>query len=301
MSRPALAATRSIEIFELLATFPERQFTLSEIVNATGINIASSHAILNVLTEKGYLIRSPKLRTYQLGPSIVAIGLSAQKSQPIVARAMQAAEDLHGELGIPVLLSTLVGTEVLAVMSLKDRAGHDAGMEVGERLPLVAPIGAPFLAWASDTEVEEWIERRNTPLKQGLREALLDDLKLTRDRGYQVALRPAEHKTIGSLMAEMATSSHIVDYKIEVSKLIHEFSVDMCQPVKFEEEAFYDVMLIASPIFDQEGNAAFNLSLGGFPQHLSGAQLIKYAERLSHTCLEIMRSDRSQLRRQAQA
>ena len=52
MSRPALSATRSIEIIELLATFPERQFNLSDIVKATGINIASTHAILNTLSEK---------------------------------------------------------------------------------------------------------------------------------------------------------------------------------------------------------------------------------------------------------
>ena len=58
MSRPALAASRSLEIIELFTSFPERTFTFSEVIKATKINTASCHAILNVLTEKGYLLRS---------------------------------------------------------------------------------------------------------------------------------------------------------------------------------------------------------------------------------------------------
>src|SRR5450756_2568335 len=38
VSRPGLAASRSIDIIEFLALFPERGFTLSEIVRSTGIN-----------------------------------------------------------------------------------------------------------------------------------------------------------------------------------------------------------------------------------------------------------------------
>ncbi|MDR2856375.1 MAG: helix-turn-helix domain-containing protein [Novosphingobium sp.] len=300
MSRPALSATRSIEIMELLASFPERQFSLSDIVKATEINIASSHAILNALSGKGYITRHPKLKTYSLGPSLIAAGFAAQKAQPIVEHAIDAARKLREELDIPVLLSTVAGEELLAIFSLPDSSGSVAGMTVGERLPLVAPVGAPFLAWSPQEEIDAWIERRNTPLTPELRALLREDLHLTRERGYHVHLRPPERRTIGSLMAEMATSSHIVDYKDEVRKLIHEFSTEMCHPVSFVPETAYDVMLIASPIFDQEGRAAYSLAIGGFMRQLAGRQLLTYADRLSRTCLDIMRSDRSLNRRQTQ-
>ena len=289
VSRPALSASRSIEVMELLATFPGREFSLSEIVKATQINIASCFAILTALTEKGYLVKTAKQKTYRLGPSLIALGHAAQKSQPIVELATEAARRLLDELGFPVLLSTVVGDELLAVVSLEDSAGRDAGMFVGERLPLVAPIGAPFIAWATEEAVMEWIDRRNTPLDASQLDTLRRDLELTRERGYQVALRPSEQQTIGSLMAEMAKSGPVADYKDEVRKLIHTFDTQMFQPVQLEEDQHYDVLLIASPIFDQTGNAAFNLCLGGFPEQLSGAQLQKYADRLSRTCLEVMR------------
>lgn len=294
MSRPALSATRAFDIVELLATFPERRFTLSEIVKATQINIASCHAILNALTTKGYLVRSETHRTYQLGPSLIAVGKAAQKGLPLVTRAERAAERLFDELGLPVLLSTIVGDELLAVLALENAAGHDTGMRVGERLPLIAPLGVPFLAWASEAEVEEWMERRSTPLDQELRNQLYRDLELTREQGYHVSMRSPIRQTIGSLMAEMARSRSLTDYKEQLSSVIYSFDHQMCRPVEFVEDELYDVHLIAAPIFDQTGNVAFNLAIGGFPQQLTGAALQNYAERLTRTCLEIMREDRAQ-------
>ena len=197
-----------------------------------------------------------------------------------------------------MLLSTVVGPELLAVLSLNDNSGANPGMQVGERLPLVAPIGAPFLAWATHEEIDQWIARRSKPLDEETRRFLDEDLRLTRERGYQVHLLPPETRTIGSLMAEMASSADIVNYKVEVRKLVQEFNSDICRPVQFEPDSFYDVMLIASPIFDTDGNAAYNLAIGGFSRQISGRQLAAYADRLTRKCLEIMRNDRSQSRRQ---
>lgn len=297
MTRPALSATRSIEIIELLANFPERAFSLSEIVKATKINIASTYAILNALTEKGYLVRSVQTKAYQLGPSLIAAGYAAQRSQPIIEQAATAARELFEDLGVPVMLNTVVGEELLSIISLPDAKGKHAGMHVGERLPLLAPIGTPFLSWAPDDAVEAWIGRRESPLDPALLEALHRDLALTRERGYHVALQPEERRTIGSLMADMARSGAVVDYKHELRQVIETFTERMCQPVEFEPDQRYNVLLIAAPIFDQNGRASYNLCLGGLPPGLPGSVLLGYAERLSQKCLEIMRSDRTLLRR----
>ena len=73
MARPGLAASRGVDIIEFLSFFPDRGFTLSEIVRATEINVASCYAILNRLTDRGFLIRDPDQKTYTLGPSLIAI------------------------------------------------------------------------------------------------------------------------------------------------------------------------------------------------------------------------------------
>jgi DNA-binding IclR family transcriptional regulator len=301
VSRPALSASRSIEVIELLATFPDRAFTVSEIVKATKINIASCIALLKVLTDKGYLVRAPKLKTYQLGPSLIAAGNAAQKSHPLIDQVTRAAHGLLGEVGLPVLLSTVVGDELLAVVSLEDGAGRNAGMQVGERLPLMAPVGTPFLAWADEAAVDAWVARRKAPLDPVLLRSLRADLALTRERGYHIALRHREEHTIGALMSEMARSTVMPDYKVEVSELIRTFTEPMCKPIELAAAETYDVLMIAAPIFDQNGSALFNLCLGGFPPQLTGAVLLEYADRLSRTCLQIMRADRTAVRRQVRS
>lgn len=295
MARPALSASRSIDVIDFLASFPERRFTLSEIARAAKINITSCHAVVNALASRGYLTRSPNQRTYTLGPTLVAIGQAALRSQPLVARAREAAESLWRELGIPVLLSAAIGDEILGIVSLTDAAGRSPGLRVGERMPLVAPVGAPFLAWSSDAAIEAWIARHTSPRNERSADEWRHTLALTRKRGYQVTLRAPNSLEIASLMAEMASGRHIPDHKEELVRLVNSLDREMSQPETIVPDEFYDIILIASPIFDQNGEAAFSLCLGGFAEKLTGATITDYADRLARKCLEIMRADRAQL------
>lgn len=291
MARPALSASRGLDIIELLASAPQRGFTLSEIVNLAGINIASCHAILSLLTERGYLIRSPDQKSYVLGSALIAMGQVAVRSQPMVARAQRVAEDLLAELGVPVMLCTVAGEDILAVLSLEDETGGYAGMRVGERVPLVAPSGTPFLAWASEEAVDAWIARHTGPRDDALVAEWRRDLFLTRQRGYQVTMQSGG-PSISSIMAEMASNRRVRDYKGEVQRLVNSLDHHMCQPEVIVEDAVYDVLLIASPLFDENGEATFNICLGGFPNKLTGAQLTAYAEKLVNACLQVMRVPR---------
>ena len=295
MSRPALSAARSTDIINFLATFPERGFTLSEIVRATKINVASCHAVLTTLVDCGYLTRSPNERTYSLGRALVAIGQAALKSQPLIARAKEAAESLQRELGTPMLLTTVIGQEIVAVVSLPDASGRVPGLRVAERMPLVAPIGAPFLAWSSKEAIEAWIARHTAPPRDKKSAAVWREaVALTRKRGYQVTLRAPNSPGIGSLMADMAAGGRIADYQDEVLRLVNSFDRELSQPETIVADELYDILLISAPLFDQNGEAIFNLSLIGFSRKLTGAMITSYADRLVRTCLEVMRADREQ-------
>jgi len=300
VARPALSASRSSDIIDFLAAFPDRGFTLSEIVRATKINVASCHAVLTTLTDCGYLTRCAKQRTYTLGPALVAIGQAALKCQPLISSAREAAETLRRELGTAVLLSAVIGDEILAIASVPDAAGRSPGMRVGERKPLVAPIGGPFVAWASEAAIEAWIAR-HVPRDEKLAAEWRQTLELTRKRGYQVVLRAPDTPQIATLMSEMASGRRIPDYKDEVTRLINSFDHQLSQPKTIVADQLYDIVLISAPLFDQNGAAAFNLCLGGFSDRLTGATIVSYADRLGRTCLEIMRADREQPSRRDRA
>lgn len=294
MPRPALSASRSVDVIDFLAAFPGRSFTLSEIARAAKINIASCHAVLSTLVERGYLARRADQRTYCLGPALVAIGEAALKSQPLVARAKEAAEALFREFGVPVLLSAMAGSEILGVVSIADAAGRGPGLRVGERRPLVAPVGAAFVAWSSEAAIEAWLDRSASPRNERLADEWRSALTLTRKRGYQVLLRLADSPDIASLMAEMATGRGLSSYKDEAISLINSLEGSLSQSETLAADELYDISLIAAPIFDQNGEAAFCLCLGGFAETVSGAAITAYADRLVRSCLQVMRDDRTQ-------
>lgn len=293
MPRPALSASRGIDVLDFLATFPGRGFTLSEIARAAKINVASCHAVLSALTERGYLTRTNQ-RTYALGPALVAVGHAALKSQPLVARARNAAEELAAEFGVGVLLSAVVGDEILGVVAIDAPSGRGPGLQVGERRPLAPPVGAPFLAWSSPEAIEAWIARRAGPADPQLVEQWREALTIIRQRGFQVALRAPNSSDLAAMMTDMASGRQAPQYKDQMIRLVGSLDHHLSQPREIRPDAPYDVLLIAAPIFDQNGEAAFNLCLGGFPEPISGAQITTFADRLVRTCVQIMREDRTQ-------
>jgi DNA-binding IclR family transcriptional regulator len=271
-------------------------------MRATKINVASCHAVLSTLVDSGYLARCADQRTYTLGRALVALGQAALRGQPLITRAQEGAQELQRELGTAVLLTTVVGEEILAVLSLPDAAGRAPGMRAGERMPLVAPIGAPFLAWSSAAEIKAWIARHTGPRGKEAAAVWHRAVLLTRKRGYQVTLRAPNSPEIATLMAEMASGGRVPDHKDEVLRLVNSFGRELSQPETLEPDELYDLLLISAPLFDQNGAAAFNLSLFGFSKKVSGSTIVSYADRLVRSCLDIMRADREQpLRRGRQA
>jgi len=290
MPRPALSASRGIEIVDLLAAFPDRALTLSEIARAARINVASCHAVLGALVHRGYLTRETRDRTYRLGPALIAAGAAALRSQPRVARAQQAAQALASDLQVPVLLSALVGEEIVALASIADASGRGPGMRVGERMPLVLPVGAPFLAWSSEAAIEAWIGTRATHGEETAA-AWRQSLAATRKRGYQVTLRSPGSTALASLLAEMASRREIHEYKDEVLSLMKSWDRQLLQPELQSPTQFHDVVLIAAPIFNESGESAYSLCLGGFSEPISGAMIEKYASQLVRSCLAVMGAD----------
>jgi hypothetical protein len=95
------------------------------------------------------------------------------------------------------------------------------------------------------------------------------------------------------MMSEMATGRQAPQYKDQMIRLIGSLDHHLSQPAEIRADALYDIVLIAAPIFDQNGEAPFNLCLGGFAEPVSGAQITTYADRLVRTCVQIMRADRT--------
>lgn len=281
MARPALSAARGIDIIDIFAAAPARSMTMSDVARTTGINIASCHAVLTVLAERGYLVRDAQSKTYALGPVIYAAGQAALAAQPLLAHAEAAARALFAELHIAVMMSAAIGDEIVGIVSISDKDGRPPLLRTGERRPRVPPIGAPFVAWSGEPAIEAWLAGASDA------EALRRAVETIRDRGFEVLLRTTETADRASQLLQMA------EPRTAGADGFHRLGPDMALPDRIEPEAFYDVTMIAAPIFDRQGVCAFNLCLGPFPDRLAGEAILDLADRLLEACVAVMHADRA--------
>lgn len=174
MPRPALSATRSTMVLDLLAAHPDQPLSLSEVARRLDINASSAHAVMHALADVGYVQRDEEL-LWSLGPALVVIGAAASRRHPLIARARAALSELAEEHDLEGLLTTWMGDELLILESVR-RAGPVA--TVGQRLPVIPPVAAIHVAHARADAQATWLESAPRRLRAAYRQ-LLDEIAVT--------------------------------------------------------------------------------------------------------------------------
>jgi DNA-binding IclR family transcriptional regulator len=190
MARPALSASRSVDVLNFLAARAPEQFTLSDISGALGINLASTHALLNALEAAGYVFRHPRLRTYVLGAAVVAIGNAALQCHPAIACANAEAQRLAAELELSVAVTAEAGDDIVFLGRFGEHRPRDVEAYAGQRIPLFPPVGAVFVAWGDPAE---WLAKADDGT------ALESVLEEVRGRGWAASFEPDHYQPLGSL------------------------------------------------------------------------------------------------------
>jgi len=295
MARPALAASRAIDILNFMAARSTEAFSLSELVDHLAVNFASCHAILTVLTAEGFLERHPKHKTYSLGPALVAIGHAALESHPAIDVARDEARELAQELDLEVLLTAQTGGDLIALARAGQYVAPNASLRVGQRVPMIPPLGAPFMAWAPDNLVRQWLSRAGGDGSAASRAPYLDLLAIVRERGFAVTLRNPVQSQLGEVVADLSDSPHATGLRHRMTSLIGALGLDVYHLAAMDPDQRYDVGMLSAPIFNVHGHAAFTLSLLGFRSRLSAAEIENYAERVMAACLVTTRKSNGRL------
>ena len=199
MARPALSASRSIAVLNFLAANAPEQFTLSDISARLDINLASVHAVLNALEDAGYVNRHPRLRTYCLGASVVALGSAALQCHPAIACANDEAQRLGAELELSVAVTADAGNDIVFLGRTGEHRPRDIEAYAGQRIPLSPPVGAVFVAWR---DPEAWLAKAKDRAPM---ESVLEEV---RSRGWAASFEPDHYQPLGSM--DPATSYDVV-------------------------------------------------------------------------------------------
>lgn len=262
MTRPAPSASRALAILDLLAAHPTESFTLSELARQLGINMASTHAVLGAMTEAGYLVRHPSHKTYRLGPSTMAVGHAALTSHPVIGVARQEMQQLADETGLECLASAPFEMELVGVARVGPSSTRTPLLQVGQRLPLVPPLGTMFVAWSSDERIEEWLRRAPDQSAATIRH-YRRVLESARALGYSVGV------TVNGRQEAIAPVPG--------------------NPAQLDLRGAqrHRVAYIAASTFDDRGEISLVISLEGFPHPLTAEDIDDVAHRLHKAAMTI--------------
>ncbi|GAA2444251.1 helix-turn-helix domain-containing protein [Actinomadura vinacea] len=281
MARPAPASERAANIVAFLTAHPSRGFTISELVKHLGMNIASAHATLAVLCDCGFLIRDPAHRTYVLGPALAATGFAALERHPAIEAAIEQAETLAKELDAEVGVTAIAGRDVIFLARRGPEPLAPSIGYPGDRSPLLAPIGAVFMAWADDDTVTAWLERAGIagPLAGLYRDVLAE----TRARGFSIPMPAIASPAVTAAMARVRSEPTDEDAEQHLTEVLQKTD-EMLLPfdgLPPSDEIVFKT--IAAPIFDPIGRVLLSLSLSG-PEHpLRVGQVLDLGHRLAQS------------------
>jgi len=276
VARPALAATRALDIVSFLTEHPNEGFTMAQLTRALRLNQGSAHAILTTMTEQGFLVRHPEHRTFRLGPALVAVGEAAARANPIIGVAREELQALSDELGLAALASARAGAELRVLVRVGPHVANGPARTVGQRYPLVPPLGVVLVAWSPPSVQEAWLAARPDGVAA---DDLVSLLVQVRERGYDVGGGGAARRALGAAAGQLADAPLDEDRVAQVrdrAGLVPRASDD-------------DVALVAVPVLGPMGEAVLECVVHGFAAAPTADEVARVVAATRDACTVIAR------------
>jgi DNA-binding IclR family transcriptional regulator len=281
MVASALSANRALAVLDWIVGHPGEAFSLSELSRALDINIPSLMSVLQSLTDAGYLTRHATRKTYEAGPALLAIGLAVSAHHPTLGMLDQEMKALASSVESECFASVVVGNQSIVVADAGRPGKKALPVRVGDRFPIMAPVGHVFMAWASPQQVEDWVARAEGPGMTMDRARLARELAETRERGYMAALYEDVTRQPAEVIDVLTTLPQDSRQSERVRKAVAAFGKgwEMLSPAPGQ---LYDVSNVSAPIFNAQGKVIITIVINGFSQ-IEGGELLARIERLLQT------------------
>jgi DNA-binding IclR family transcriptional regulator len=280
-ARTSPSADRAVRILLFLSGEPLRSFKMAEITRSLEISHASAHAVLASLEQAGFVRRDPRDRTFTLGPTLIALGSAARKGVRVVDVARPRMQSLSDELALECHAGIRVDDEILVVARTGVRQPFGLGVEVGQRLPLVPPLGTPYVAWSGADAVESYLRRAAPDRRPEQLERYRQAIAAVRRRGYAVALDAETRQRFGELAAKLA--DHPGADLRPLEEAAGALLGDDYLLLEIEGAARYDVTGISAPVFGADGSVVLVVGVVGFGRGLPAPRIPDLAGRVMAT------------------
>jgi DNA-binding IclR family transcriptional regulator len=253
---PPPAVLRACDALEHLARHPGRAFSVSELARELGMPRATCDAVLLALAQRSLVDRRDPDRRYALGPACISLGEAARAADSLLVPVAPLAEAFARETRTCVALATVTG-ETLRVDRMFDHGpAFGARARVGESVPLIAPFGAVFVAWAPDAAVDQWLDGAGIAddAERGRYRAALSGV---RARGLSIAVSNTRTDVSGIVERLQSGPGRPTDATIaELTRSEYlTADLDAHRPTRVNQ--------LSAPVFDRNGDVAIQIMVLG--------------------------------------
>lgn len=184
------APIRVLDVLELIAR-SGRSFSLPELSASLGISKPTIFRLCQRLETEGYLEREPGGRQFNVGPSLVRLGLQAVRSGRASAERHAILQALVDAVGETCNCTTLAGSDVYYLDRVETRWPLRLHLEPGSRVPVhCTASGKLFLASMDKPRRDALLGslrlEAHTPSTKTSRKELEADLKRIAELDYSI-------------------------------------------------------------------------------------------------------------------
>ena len=198
-------------------------------------------------------------------------------------------EEVARQTQVECLASSAVGGEIVLLATAGSPSDGRPFSRVGQRLPLIPPLGAALVAW-SKTAADEWLARSEPALSPARRRDLEVLLDRVRQRGWSVGIWSDSLRNLEATV-DKATLEGLTPHRSRtVRQLVDQLGTE------HEPEDVYDSIQhrrlrnVTVPVFDARGQVVMQLTLFGPPSDAGPADLEAYVDILRTAARNVSRA-----------
>ena len=192
---------RALDILECFS-FQNRELSLTDFVNRTGLNKTTVKRLIANLTARGYLHRDPQSKLYQLGMRLFEMGGIVFSSFSLRQAATYPMTHLQSQTGATVLLGVRMDEQLVYVDKREGQGMIRISSDIGWRRPLhYGMLGMVLLASLDSKEARNIL--KHSPLQAHTPFSITDSaafslrLEQIRDQGYVMEEEEAVEGVLG--------------------------------------------------------------------------------------------------------
>jgi DNA-binding IclR family transcriptional regulator len=171
-------------------------------------------------------------------------------------------ENLSEAVGAQVFLARRDGATLVVTESVGDSLTAPR-VTAGLRMPLVAPFGRDYVAWAGEPAIEAWLAGIGEPSTK-LRRRLTAVLAEVRERGYVIERLSREYVRVYMALRALTADGEPDEITARLAGTFADLALVDYLPAELDGSQAHQVATISGPVRDVDGVVSMSITAAPF-------------------------------------